>query len=102
MDRLSPPGRQGGARPPLVDPVRCRQRNVIEPTHCPAQQHQAIGTKYDMLTTSYHTWLVLAALVLWLPHESSDTSQCPQSTWRNRRCHRVLRPSSPWDLLGYA
>jgi hypothetical protein len=31
------------------------------------KQHRAIATRYDKLAVSYHNWLVLAALLLWLP-----------------------------------
>ena len=62
----SPTGRQG--RPAaLVDPVRYRQRNVVERAVARLKQHRAIATRYDKLAVSYHSWLVLAALLLWLP-----------------------------------
>ena len=61
-----------GGRPPLVDPARYRQRNVVERCIAPLKQHRAIATRYDKLAVSYHTWLVLAALLLWLPNEPSD------------------------------
>jgi transposase len=50
-----------------VDPVRYRQRNLVERTIARLKQHRAIATRYDKLATSYHSWLVLAALLLWLP-----------------------------------
>jgi transposase len=56
-----------GGRPPLVDPVRYRQRNVVERAIARLKQHRAIATRYDKLAVSYHCWLVLAALLLWLP-----------------------------------
>jgi transposase len=56
-----------GGRPPLVDPTRYRQRNVVERAIARLKQHRAIATRYDKLAVSYHTWLVLAALLLWLP-----------------------------------
>ena len=31
------------------------------------KQHRAIATRYDKLAVSYHAWLILAALLLWLP-----------------------------------
>jgi len=56
-----------GGRPPRVDPVRYRHRNVVERAIARLKQHRAIATRYDKLAVSYHTWLVLAALLLWLP-----------------------------------
>jgi transposase len=60
------PGARGG-RPPVVDPVRYRHRNVVERAVTRLKQHRAIATRYDKLAVSYHTRLVLAALLLWLP-----------------------------------
>ena len=62
-----------GGRPPVVDLVRYRQRNVVERAIARLKQHRAIATRYDKPAVSYHTWLVLAALLLWLPNEPSDT-----------------------------
>ena len=56
-----------GGRPPKVDGVRYRQRNVVERCIGRLKQHRAIATRYDKLAVSYHAWLVLAALLLWLP-----------------------------------
>jgi len=45
--------------------VTCDQ--TIERAIARLKQHRAIATRYDKLAVSYHTWLVLAALLLWLP-----------------------------------
>jgi transposase len=47
--------------------VRYRQRNLVEQAIAPLKQHRAIATRYDKLAVSYPSWLVLAALLLWLP-----------------------------------
>ena len=45
--------------------VTCDQ--TIERAIARLKQHRAIATRYDKLAVSYHSWLVLAALLLWLP-----------------------------------
>jgi transposase len=69
LDQQAARRRRGarGGRPPRTDPVRYRQRNVVERTIARLKQHRAIATRYDKLAVSYHSWLVLAALLLWLP-----------------------------------
>ena len=50
-----------------MDPLRYRHRNVVERAIARLKQHRAIATRFDKLAVSYHSWLVLAALLLWLP-----------------------------------
>jgi transposase len=56
-----------GGRPPSFDPVRYRQRNVVERAFNRLKQQRAVATRYDKRAASYTTWLVLAALLIWLP-----------------------------------
>jgi transposase len=56
-----------GGRPPTLDSLRYQRRNVVERAVARLKQHRAIATRYDKLAVSYHSWLVLAALLLWLP-----------------------------------
>jgi transposase len=61
-----PPPRQ--PKPAAAGPaelVTCDQ--TIERAIARLKQHRAIAARYDKLAVSYHTWLVLAALLLWLP-----------------------------------
>jgi hypothetical protein len=73
---LHPPIRPQPQRPPppvqmklaMAGPaklVTCDQ--TIERAIARLKQHRAIATRYDKLAVSYHSWLVLAALLLWLP-----------------------------------
>jgi Transposase DDE domain len=56
-----------GGRPPRFDPLRYRQGNVVERVIARLKQHRAVAIRYDKLAVSYHTWLLLAALLIWLP-----------------------------------
>jgi transposase len=56
-----------GGRPPVVNLGRYQQRNQVERCTARLKQHRAIVARYGKLAVSYHAWLVLAALLLWLP-----------------------------------
>ena len=61
-----------GGRPPLVDPVRYRQRNVVERAIARLKQHRAIATRYDKLAVSYHTGWSWPPCCSGYQHEPSD------------------------------
>ncbi|MFL5883334.1 MAG: hypothetical protein ACJ782_25365 [Actinomycetota bacterium] len=72
---LHPPIRPQPQRPPppvqpklaMTGPaelVTCDQ--TIERCIARLKQHRAIATRCDKLAVSYHTWLVLGALLIWL------------------------------------
>jgi hypothetical protein len=48
---------------PLLDAIRVPRQG----TGTAAKRHRSIATRYARLVLSYHAWLVLAALLLWLP-----------------------------------
>jgi hypothetical protein len=63
--RPSPPAQTQLAMAGPAELVTCHQ--TIERAIARLKQHRAIATRYDKLAISYHAWLVLAALLLWLP-----------------------------------
>jgi transposase len=50
-----------------VELARYRKRNLAARAIARLKQHRAVATRYDKLAVSYHTWPMLAALLLWLP-----------------------------------
>jgi transposase len=60
-----------GGRPPRFDPLRYRQRNVVERAIARLKQHRAIATRYDKLAVSYHTWCCWPPCSSGSPHEPS-------------------------------
>lgn len=64
-------GRVGG-RPPALDTVAYKGRNVVERGFNTFKQWRALATRYDKLALTYRAGVVLRAVVLWLK-ELGDT-----------------------------
>jgi transposase len=58
-------GRAGG-RPPALDAVAYKGRNVIEWGFNTFKQWRALATRYDKLALTYRAGVVLRAVVLWV------------------------------------
>ena len=55
-----------GGRPPAFDPVRYKDRNVVERSYQAIKQWRALATRYDKLAITYRAGLLIRAVVLWL------------------------------------
>lgn len=54
-------------RPPAFDRELYKRRNVVERCFNRLKHARAVATRYDKLADSYRAWVVLAALLMWLP-----------------------------------
>jgi transposase len=66
--RAHKPGRK-----PAFDPEAYRRRNVVERCFGRLKQFRALATRYDKRALNYRACIVLARLLLWLPHDLPDT-----------------------------
>jgi len=57
---------RGGGRPPALDAVAYKRRNVVERGFNTFKQWRALATRYDKLALTYRAGVVLRAVVLWL------------------------------------
>lgn len=55
-----------GGRPPRLDLVKYRGRNVIERSYCRLKQWRGLATRYDKLAVVYRAAVVLNGVVAWL------------------------------------
>jgi transposase len=62
--RVDQRGRPG--RPPVVDPVRYGQRNVVERCVNRLKQWRGIATRLDKRANNYRAAVVIVSLLLWL------------------------------------
>lgn len=56
-------------RKPAFDPDAYRRRNVVERCINRLKQFRALATRYDKRALNYRAFVVLASLLLWLPHD---------------------------------
>jgi transposase len=54
-------------RPPALDRELYTRRNMVERCFNKLKHCRAVATRYDKLADSYRAWIVLAALLMWLP-----------------------------------
>lgn len=54
-----------GGRPPKLDAVTCKGRNVVERCFALAKQWRGLATRYDNLAITYRTAVVLSACITW-------------------------------------
>ena len=66
--RAHQPGRK-----PAFDRAAYRRRNVVERCFNRLKQFRALATRYDKRALNYRAFVVLASLLLWLPHDLPDT-----------------------------
>lgn len=67
-DEIAARRRKGsaGGRPPKLDTVTYKGRNVVERCFALAKQWRALATRYDKLAITYRAGLLIRAVVLWL------------------------------------
>ncbi len=53
-------------RNPRFDRAAYRERNQVERLINRLKQYRAIATRYEKLAVTYHTLLIIAAIIMWL------------------------------------
>lgn len=66
-DEIAARRRKGsaGGRPPTLDAVAYKGRNVVERCFALAKQWRALATRYDKLAITYRAAVVLSACITW-------------------------------------
>ena len=54
-----------GGRPPGLDEVAYKGRNVIERRYCHIKQWRGLATRYDKLAITYRAAVILNAVIAW-------------------------------------
>jgi transposase len=62
-----------GGRPPAVDSVIYKRRNVVERCFGRLKQFRGLATRYAKRVAYYRAEVVIATIALWLRHDSQDT-----------------------------
>jgi transposase len=109
--RLEPAGALGGGRPPKVDSVGYRQRNVVERAIARLKQHRAIATRYNKLAV---TVTLLAATIRGVLKAADQQLEAelrgvladaeeyaslakPQIDWDDQAARAALVDARAWD-----
>lgn len=74
-DEIAARKRRGtaGGRPPALDEIRYKQRNLVERSFALLKQWRGLATRYDKLAIVYRAAVVLSACITWTRH-IGDTS----------------------------
>jgi len=57
-----------GGRPPTLDEIRYKQRNLVERSYSLLKQWRGLATRYDKLAIVYRAAVVLSACITWTRH----------------------------------
>jgi transposase len=69
-DEIAARKRRGpaGGRPPALDEIRYKQRNLVERSFALLKQWRGLATRYDKLAIVYRAAVVLSACITWTRH----------------------------------
>lgn len=69
-DEIAARKRRGsaGGRPPALDQIRYKQRNLVERSFALLKQWRGLATRYDKLAIAYRAAVVLSACITWARH----------------------------------
>ena len=86
-------GRAGG-RPPALDTVAYKGRNVVERGFNTFKQWRALATRYDKLALTYRGGVVLAAILTWLRALGGALVVLGQDVGDTRRGGLIMKETS--------
>ncbi|MHA7664104.1 transposase [Mycolicibacterium sp. HS_4_1] len=69
-----------GGRPPALDEIRYKQRNLVERSFALLKQWRGLATRYDNLAIVYRAAVVLSACIIWT-RQMGDTPYGVHPVW---------------------